>query len=30
MELGFPFWKYVSTPTWRKFVEAADVFVEYV
>ena len=28
LELGIPMWKYVSTPTWRKFVKAADVFAE--
>ena len=30
LEFGIPIWKYVSTPTWRKFVKAADVFVECV
>jgi len=30
MELGTPIWKYVSSPTWRKYVKAADEFVEYV
>jgi len=30
LEFGIPIWKYVSTPTWRKFVKAADVFLECV
>jgi len=30
LEFGIPIWKYVSTPTWRKFVKAADVFAECV
>ena len=30
LEFGFPMWKYVSTPTWRKFVKASDVFAECV
>jgi len=30
LEFGIPIWKYVSTPTWRKFVKASDVFVECV
>ena len=30
LEFGIPMWKYVSTPTWRKFVKAADVFLECV
>jgi cytochrome P450 family 49 subfamily A len=30
METKIPMWKYVSSPTWRKFVKAADEFVEYV
>jgi len=30
LEIGIPIWKYVSTPTWRKFVKAADVFLECV
>jgi len=28
LELGFPMWKYVRSPTWRKFVKSADVFLE--
>ncbi|KDR20887.1 putative cytochrome P450 301a1, mitochondrial, partial [Zootermopsis nevadensis] len=28
MESGFPVWKYVSSPTWRKFVKASDFFIE--
>jgi hypothetical protein len=30
LDFGIPIWKYVSTPTWRKFVKAADVFLECV
>jgi hypothetical protein len=30
LEFGIPLWKYVSTPGWRKFVKAADVFAECV
>jgi len=30
LEFGIPIWKYVNTPTWRKFVKAADVFAECV
>ena len=30
LEFGVPIWKYVSSPTWRKFVKAADVFAECV
>jgi len=30
LEFGIPIWKYVSTPTWRKFVKASDVFAECV
>ena len=30
LELGIPVWKYVSTPTWRKFAKAADFFLECV
>jgi hypothetical protein len=30
LEFGIPIWKYVSSPAWRKFVKAADVFVECV
>ena len=30
LEFGIPIWKYVSTPTWRKFVKSADVFAECV
>jgi hypothetical protein len=30
LEFGIPMWKYVSTPTWRKFVKAGDVFLECV
>jgi hypothetical protein len=30
METQIPVWKYVSTPTWRKYVKAADMFTEYV
>jgi hypothetical protein len=30
LEFGIPIWKYVSTPTWRIFVKAADVFAECV
>jgi cytochrome P450 family 49 subfamily A len=28
MEMKLPLWKYVSTPTWRKFVKASDIFAE--
>jgi hypothetical protein len=28
MEMKLPIWKCVSTPTWRKYVKAADVFLE--
>lgn len=30
METKIPVWKYVSSPTWRKFVKASDTFTEYV
>ena len=30
LETRFPVWKYVSSPTWRKFVKAGDVCVECV
>jgi hypothetical protein len=30
MEAKFPVWKYLSTATWRRYVKASDVFVEYV
>jgi len=30
LEYGIPIWKYVRTPTWKKFVKASDVFVECV
>jgi hypothetical protein len=30
LEFGIHMWKYVSTPTWRKLVKAADVFLECV
>jgi hypothetical protein len=30
LDFGLPIWKYVSTPTWRKYVKAADVFLECV
>jgi cytochrome P450 family 49 subfamily A len=30
LDFGIRLWKYVSTPTWRKFVKAADVFLECV
>jgi hypothetical protein len=30
MEMKFPVWKFVSTPTWRRYVKAADLFVQYV
>jgi hypothetical protein len=30
LEFGIPIWKFVSTPAWRKFVKAADVFAECV
>ena len=30
LEFRIPIWKYVSTPAWRKFVKAADVFAECV
>ncbi|PNF13667.1 hypothetical protein B7P43_G16772 [Cryptotermes secundus] len=29
MEINFPMWKYVSTPTWRKFVKVSDKFTEF-
>ncbi|XP_023726868.1 probable cytochrome P450 301a1, mitochondrial [Cryptotermes secundus] len=29
LETKFPVWKYVSTPTWRKFVKASDVCAEF-
>jgi hypothetical protein len=28
MENKFPVWKFVSSPTWRKYVKAADNFKE--
>jgi len=28
MDMRFSLWKWVSTPTWRKFVRAADLFAE--
>jgi hypothetical protein len=28
MEIKFPVWKYVSSPTWRKFVKVSDMFAE--
>jgi len=30
LEFAIPVWKYVGSPTWRKFVKASDVFVECV
>jgi hypothetical protein len=30
LEFGIPIWKYVSSPSWRKFVKATDVFAECV
>jgi hypothetical protein len=30
LDFGMPIWKYVSSPTWRKFVKATDDFVECV
>jgi hypothetical protein len=30
LDFGIPIWKYVSTPTWRKYVKAADVVLECV
>jgi hypothetical protein len=30
MEAKIPVWKYVSSPTWRKFAKASDMFTEYV
>ena len=30
LELGIPIWKYLSSPTWRRFVKASDVFAECV
>jgi len=30
LEFGIPIWKYVSSPTWRKFVKALDVFLECI
>jgi len=30
LDFGPPIWKYVSSPTWRKFVKATDYFVECV
>jgi cytochrome P450 family 49 subfamily A len=30
LELKFPFWRIVSTPTWKKYINALDTITELV